>query len=87
MKQLTIRGFDEAVAREIERVAKEQGISLNQSVQRILRRGAGPIPDRKDTGLVGSSLDHFIGTWSQEEAEELERAVADFEGIDESMWA
>jgi len=36
--------------------------------------------------VVGSSLDDFIGTWSAKEAEELERAIADFEDIDETMW-
>ncbi len=86
MKQLTIRGFDEAVAREIERVARAQGISLNQAVQNILRKGAGLVLDREDAGIVGRSLDHLIGTWSHEEADHLERVVAELEVIDDSMW-
>ncbi len=35
---------------------------------------------------VGSSLDHLIGTWSDAEADEFERALRDLETIDEAMW-
>ena len=42
---------------------------------------------RKNTGgTVGSSLDHLIGTWTAEEAAEVNNALKDFEQIDESMW-
>jgi hypothetical protein len=86
MKQLTIRGFDEELKHRIERLARFEGISLNQAVLRLLRKGAGLGEKKEVADVVGSSLDHLIGTWSAEEAEEIERAVADFEKIDESMW-
>lgn len=86
LKQLTLRGFDEAVAREIERVAREEGVSLNQSVQKLLRRGLAQSDNGVADGVIGDSLDHLIGTWTAEEADEFDRAVADFDVIDESMW-
>jgi len=86
MEQLTIRGFEEELVLRIKKLARSEGISLNQAVLRLLRKGAG-LSERKETpDVVGSSLDHFIGTWSSEEAEEIERAIADFEEIDETMW-
>ena len=86
VKQLTIRGFDDELAHRIEKLARNEGISLNRAVLRLLRKGAG-LGDRKgEIDVVGSSLDHMIGTWTAEEAEEVERAVEDFEQIDESMW-
>ncbi len=86
MKQLTIRGFDEDLAHRIERLAELEGISLNQAVLRLLRKGAD-IGEKKDKmDVVGSSLDHMIGTWTEKEAKEIEQAGADFEEIDESMW-
>lgn len=85
MKQLTIRGFDEELARKIHRLARREGLSLNQAVLKLLRKGAG-LEAKEEVDIVGSSLDHLIGTWSAEEAEAIERAVADFEEIDESMW-
>ncbi len=86
MKQLTIRGFDEELTLRIKRLALNEGISLNQAVLRLLRKGAnlGEKTDKPD--VVGSSLDHMIGTWTEEEAEDIDRAIADFEEIDESMW-
>lgn len=86
LKQLTLRGFDENVAREIERVAREERVSLNQSAQKLLRRGLAHSDDQDDDGVIGDSLDHLIGTWTAEEADEFDRAVADFAVIDESMW-
>ena len=50
------------------------------------RRGADLEGEQADTATVGSSLDHFIGSWTQRQADEMDRALEDFEGIDESMW-
>ena len=86
MEQLTIRGFGRELSQKIERLARREGISLNQAVLRLLRKGAGVRERRDDLNVVGNSLDHLIGTWTPEEAEIVERAVADFEEIDESMW-
>ena len=85
MKQLTIRGFDDELAAKIERLANREGISLNQAVLRLLRKGAG-FGEKSKSDLVGASLDHLIGTWTADEAEQVERAIEDFEEIDESMW-
>lgn len=43
---------------------------------------------RESTGahVVGSSLDHLIGTWTADEADEMERAIEDLARIDEAMW-
>ena len=38
-------------------------------------------------GKVGNSLDHLIGTWSKEEADEFDAIIEEeFEKIDEEMW-
>ena len=86
MEQLTIRGFEEELALRIKKLARSEGISLNQAVLRLLRKGAGLSEKKETPDVVGSSLDRFIGTWSTEEAEEIKRAIADFEEIDEAMW-
>ena len=86
MKQLTIRGFEADLERRIRQLAQSEGISLNQAVLRLLRRGAGLEPSREAPDVIGSALDHLIGTWSDEEAAELMDAVADFDSIDETLW-
>ena len=86
MNQLTIRGFDDELARRIRQLANREGISLNRAVLRLLRRGAG-LGDRNDTpDIVSDSLDHLMGTWTTEEAAEVNRSLEDFSRIDEEMW-
>ena len=86
MKQLTLRGFDDELRDRIERLAREEGISLNKAALRLLREGAGlgSRGDRSDT--VGDSLNHLIGAWTAEQEKELEHAVAVFDRVDEEMW-
>lgn len=86
MRQLTIRGFDEALERHIRQLASREGISLNRAVLRLLRRGAG-LGERIDAAdIVGDSLDHLIGTWTAEEAARIDRALAEVSRIDEEVW-
>ena len=86
MHQLTIRGFDDELADRIRQLASREGISLNRAVLRLLRRGAG-LGERIDKpNVVSDSLDHLIGTWTAEEAAEMNRALEDFSRIDEAIW-
>ena len=50
--------------------------------QLALRKGA----NLDDADVVGSSLDHLMGTWSAEEAKQIDRALEHFSHIDEAMW-
>ena len=84
MNQLTIRGFDAELATYIQDLARREGISLNRAVMRLIRRGANL--DLDDADVVGSSLDHLMGTWSAEEADRIDQALVDFSRIDEAMW-
>ncbi len=86
MKQLTVRGFDDELAETIRRVAERDGTSLNRAALKLLRRGAGLSDEGSRADTVGSSLDHLIGAWSCEEADQFDTALKEFEKIDESMW-
>ena len=86
MNQLTIRGFDEELANRIRDLARREGISLNRAVLRLLRRGAGLGDGNRDADIVGDSLDHLIGTWTEEEAVEMGRALEDLSRVDEAKW-
>jgi hypothetical protein len=82
--QLTIR-YDDAVAREIEELARRERISRNQAAVRLLRKGARLEPDQAPNA-IGNTLDWFIGSWTDEQARELDDAIADFEMVDEDLW-
>ena len=85
MNQLTIRGFDDELTRRIRQLAAREGISLNRAVLRLLRRGAGLGHHKDSDDTVGSSLDHLIGTWTSEEAAEMDRALQDLSHVDEAI--
>ena len=86
MKQLTVRGFDDELAEAIRQLARREGTSLNQAALKLLRRGAG-LPDGQGDGRnIGSALDDLFGSWTQQEADEFDRALEVFESVDESAW-
>ena len=86
MNQLTVRGFDDELAERIQRLAKRDGTSLNQAALKLLRKGAGLADPAQGPDTVGSSLDHLIGTWDEDEAAELDAALQEFKVIDEAAW-
>ena len=86
MNQLTVRGFDDDLSDSLRRLAQREGISLNQAALKLLRRGAGLADGSTGPDTVGTSLDHLIGTWTQEEADEMAAALKEFETIDEAAW-
>ena len=86
-KQLTVRGFDAELASRIRGAARERGVSLNRAAVALLRKGAGlgPPGDRGD--VVGTSLDHLAGTWTELDEREMREALRGTEAIDSEMWA
>ncbi|MYD93006.1 MAG: hypothetical protein F4Y02_04800 [Chloroflexi bacterium] len=86
MRQLTVRGFDDELSAAIKGLAQREGISLNKAALRLLRKGAGLTDDGAGRPRIGDSLDHFFGSWTQEQADELNAALKEFDTIDEEMW-
>ena len=86
MNQLTVRGFDDELAEHIRSLSKREGISLNQAALKLLRKGAGLADLKRKVDTVGPSLDHLIGSWTDEEAAEMDRALEELDVIDEADW-
>ena len=88
MKQTTLRGIDPPLARRLRDEARRQGLSLNRTILRLLRQAMGlakpnePSPGRQRF----ADLDHLIGTWSKEEADEFDRTLQRLRQIDKEMW-
>jgi hypothetical protein len=78
MTQLTLRGFDADLERALRRLARQEGISLNQAALKLLRKGAGV--ETAASHAIGDALDPFVGSVSDEDtelaAEALRRADA-----------
>ncbi len=86
MNQITVRGFDKELSACLRRLAKREGLSLNQAALRLLRKGAGLADGSGHGDTVGRSFDHLIGGWTQADADEMEAALEEFETIDEAAW-
>ena len=84
--QLTIRGFDGELELRLRRLAKEREISLNDAALVLMRRGTALEIQNAQPDVVGNSLNHLMGIWSEEEAAEFREATSDFDRIDESLW-
>ena len=86
MKQLSLRGFDPELEKHIREIAHKQQISLNRATIHLLRKGAGLQEDGKSAGIVGDTLDHLMGRWSERESDEFLSSISPLEQIDRSFW-
>ena len=88
MNQLTVRGFDDELDAIMRRLARQEGISLNQAALRLLRKGAGLTDNSNgNPNAIGTSLDDLFGAWSQDEAENFDAALEIFGTVDEAAWS
>ena len=86
MTQLTIRSDSKELEAKLKELAAEKGWSLNRAANFLLRKGAGLVDQPPQAG-IGTGLDAFIGSWSEEEAREFDRRVADAcEIVEEDLW-
>ena len=83
MKSITIHGMDETLAKHLQKKAYDQGQSLNITIKQLLRKSLG-LDESKKTD--SHRFDEFVGTWSKEEANEFEKAIADLEQVDKEEW-
>lgn len=85
MKAITLRNLPPDVARKIRQRADKEGVSLNRAVIETLQEGLG-IAGKKKGKRLHHDLDFLTGTWSKEECEEFDRALADQRRVDPEIW-
>lgn len=81
MNQITVRNIPAAVEARLRALAERSGLSLNQTVIRLLEAATG---GRRDTPR--RDLSQIAAQWSDREADAFERATALFESVDEEVW-
>jgi plasmid stability protein len=82
MRHLTIRNIPPEVAEALTKKRTRSRASLNQTVIDLLRRALGV----RGQGEESNGLAKLSGTWTKEEHEQFEAAVALTEQIDEELW-
>ena len=85
MKSLTIHALDEQLSTQIRNRAREESISMNELVKRILAEALGlkapAIPPHQ------ADFDEFFGTWSDADLQEFESGITDSSTVDPEDWA
>jgi len=84
MSTITIRGLDDLTIRALKEKAKQEGISVNATIAKLLKENLGL--KKKKRMILYDDLDHLAGTWSEKDYKEFCRKTKDFETIDETMW-
>jgi hypothetical protein len=78
--QYTIRAVPPAIDLALRRRAKQEAKSLNAVTVEALARGL----ELEAKPVEHTDLDAFIGSWQEDPA--FDRAIANFERVDEDMW-
>jgi len=85
MKAITLRNIPANVAKAIQDKAREAHASMNRAVVLLLEERLGLGTDKKKE-RIHHDLDHLMGTWSAEEADEFDRALREQRRIDPELW-
>ncbi|MFW6083694.1 MAG: hypothetical protein ACODAA_00585 [Gemmatimonadota bacterium] len=85
---ITIRNMPEELEKRIETLADEEGLSLAQTVIRLLLRATGLPESGGGHGRPkrNHDLDELAGTWSANDAAEFDRSLAEQRRIDPDPW-
>ena len=84
MTQITLRGMDPEIEREVRRLARKMGKSLNHVILDMIYHHTGP--KKGDKRPLANSLRTLAGGWSEREASEFLESIKSCEQIDEEMW-
>ncbi len=82
MSSITLHNLDQDLELIIREKAKENGDSLNVTIQKILKNSLGIIK----SGNNDKEFDDLFGIWNKKDFEEFENNIKDFEEINKSDW-
>ncbi|UCF89924.1 MAG: hypothetical protein JSW39_16665 [Desulfobacterales bacterium] len=84
MAQITLRGIDPELEREIRRRAKKSGKSLNRVILDMICKSTESNQRLKKTSA--ESLRRLAGGWNESDASEFLESIKSCEQIDEELW-
>jgi hypothetical protein len=84
MKSITIHDLDESLEAGIEEKAREEGLSLNKAVKKLLRKALGL--ESGGNGERKADFAEFSGAWSPAEAKEFAKKTRELRKVDPRDW-
>jgi hypothetical protein len=85
MKAITLRNLPVDMERQIHMLARQKRLSLNKVVISLLEEKLGMKTAKKKTTRY-RDLDVLAGSWSEAEAREFDKALAQQRNIDPELW-
>ncbi len=85
MSNLSLRGVDPETLASLKARARQEGISVNALIVRLIEQGLGKAA-RKPSAHRYDDLDALAGSWSTEEAQEFASGIAPFSEVDPELW-
>ena len=85
MKTITVRGLDEIIAKNLKRMAGQNGKSVNQFVLDTLKERLGLKKEKRYT-VVHHDMDHLFGIWSENEFKRIQGKIDLERKIDKELW-
>ncbi len=85
MKSITIHGIDEPLVKLIKSRAKEEGLSINQTIKNILEASLGVKPRNYLDNI--ERFEEFCGIWSKKELSEFEKKTKMLRRVDPEDWS
>ena len=84
MAQITLRGMDPEMEKDIRKMARKSGKSLNRVILDMICEKTGYRKRKKIA--PADSLRNLAGGWSEKDASEFLESIKSCEQIDEEMW-
>lgn len=86
MKAITLRNIPAEIAQRLEELSTSLGLSLNKTVLKLLEERLVPEKPAPLGTRRYDDLDHLVGTWTKEEAEEFNRNLFEERQIEPEIW-
>ena len=84
MKSITIHGVDAPLAELIKSKAQSDGLSINQTIKRILESSLGVKP--RQAGGKRGDFEEFCGIWTEVDLAEFKENAKEFRKVDPGDW-
>lgn len=85
MKAITLRNLPPNIARTVQQRAKQKKTSVNKAVIELLEESTEGKTQKK-ASVRYHDLDELTGTWTNEEAAEFDKLIAEQRTVDPDLW-
>ena len=86
MSTLTVHALDPVTEKRIRVKARKEKKSINQTLKELLSGSVGVSAPPRSEDHSCAEFKEFYGIWSDKDLREFNKAISDFERVDEKDW-